>query len=143
MMAVKEYLDKAGVQQLWNRICEQDRDLLDKTIENSNRIDEIIEQGQKVWVEYDTTANWNRQTTLVGKRGIIYVYSDAKEFEGVKLPRLKIGNGVNLLKDMYFIDQDIVHALNNLIPVTQEEKDKWNNKVTCNINQETLIFSKD
>lgn len=142
-MAVKEYLDKAGVQVLWNRICEQDRDLLDKIIENSNKIAEIIDSQIGTEVYYDTSANWANQPNLISKRGVIYIYLDAKEFDGQILPRIKIGNGVSLLKDMYFIDQDIVHALNNLVTVTQEEKNKWNNKVTCSVNEETLVFSKD
>ena len=142
-MAVKEYLDKAGVQVLWNKICKQDRDLLDKVTENSNKIAEIIDSQIGAEVYYDTSINWANQSNLIGKRGTIYVYSDAKEFDGQVLPRIKIGNGVSLLKDMYFIDQDIVHALNNLVTVTQEEKDKWNNKVTCSVNEETLVFSKD
>ena len=142
-MATKEYVDKEGLLALWGKICEQDRDLNDKITNNSNRIDEIIDGTLGAKVLYDTTANWNAQTDLIGERGVIYIYSDAKIYEGQAVPRMKVGNGFSFLRVTYFVDQDIVHQLENLVTVTQEEKDKWNNKVSCEVNQEKLIFSTD
>lgn len=142
-MATKYYLDQEGVQLLWARVCEQDRDLLDKTIANSNRIDEIIDQIGTTKILYDTSANWAAQPDLIAEKGVVYIYSDAKTYEGQVLPRIKIGNGFSLLRTIYFVDEDIVHQLSNLVPVTQEEKDRWNNKVSCQVDREKLIFSTD
>ena len=108
-------------------------------------VDSIIEtQGAAIY--YDTTANWNSQPNLIPERGSIYIYSDAKQIDGVDVPRLKIGNGYIKLQTLSFIDQDIVDTLANLVQVTQEEKNFWNNKVTCYLNEqneENLVFSKD
>ena len=41
------------------------------------------------------------------------------------------------------MEEDIVTAINNMITVTQEEKDKWNDKVGCRMDETTLEFYKD
>lgn len=100
----------------------------------------IISSDAKVF--YRSTAEHDAETTP-SIRGAIYVYYDAILLDGQYVPRLKVGNGVNLIKDMYFTDQDIVNSLSHITTVTQEEKDTWNNKVSCTLNpmNENLIFS--
>lgn len=136
MAAIRQYLDKAGVQRLWEKLCWQDQDLLNKITVNSNRIDEIIEHQEKVWVEYDTTARWNAQPDLVSERGVIYVYSDARTVLGQNAPRVKIGDGSSLLVDLAFIDEDINTAIRNL-------NTRVDDKVGCRIDETTLQFYKD
>lgn len=136
MAAIRQYLDKAGLQRLWEKICWQDRDLLDKITINSNRIDEIIEHQEKIWVEYDTTARWNAQPDLVSERGIIYVYSDARTVLNQSAPRVKIGDGSSLLINLAFIDEDINIAIRNL-------NTRVNDKVGCRMDETTLQFYKD
>lgn len=116
--------------------------LIEKVNVLSRAIDELIESS-KFGIEYKTTAEWEADQEI-SKKGYIYIYSDAKEIEGQKVPRIKIGNGINRIKDIYFVDQDIVNALNNIVTVTAEEKESWNNKVSCSIDpqEENLIFSK-
>ena len=130
-MATKQYLDKAGLSRLWEKICWQDQDLLDKITANSNRIDEIIDGDTEV--EYGTTAYWNGQPDLVSESGVIYVYSDAKTIRNLPAPRMKIGDGVTLLKNMFFIDEDITAAIANLA----------SDKVGCRMVETTLQFYTD
>lgn len=136
MMAVREYLDKAGVQRLWEKICWQDRDLLDKITINSNRINEIIQHQGKVWVEYNTTARWDSQPELISERSTIYVYSDARTVLNQSAPRVKIGDGQSLLKNLQFIDEDINTAIRNL-------SQRIDDKVGCRMEETTLEFYKD
>lgn len=114
-----------------------------KTLEKL--VDElIIISDLKIY--YDTTANWDAQPSLLPSAGSIYIYSDAKTYEGVPLPRIKIGTGNAYLKDLMFIDEDIVQAIRNATFVTVEEKERWNNKVTVYLNEddpENVIFTKD
>ena len=119
------------------------KDGLISKVEELERIVNELVISSNIKVYYDTVANWNNQPELLTEKGSIYIYSDAKQYEGQDIPRIKIGNGINLLKDLYFMDQDIVHALNNITTVTQEEKDKWNNKVSCEVEEEKIIFSTD
>lgn len=135
-MAVRQYLDQEGLQRLWEKICWQDRDLLNKITINSNRIDEIVEHQGKVWIEYDTTARWEAQPELVSERGIIYVYSDGRTILGQIAPRVKIGDGNTLLKNLIFIDEDINEAIRNL-------NQRVDDKVGCRIDETTLQFYKD
>lgn len=130
-MATLQYLDKAGLSRLWEKICWQDQDLLRQIQANSERIDEIIEGEAKV--EYGTVSYWNGQPDLVSESGTIYVYSDAKTIRNLPAPRVKIGDGVTLLKNMFFIDEDIESAIQNLA----------NNKVSCRMIETTLQFYTD
>ena len=57
-------------------------------------------------VQYNSTAGWNAQPTLVADRGVIYVYSDYKSVtidgDTVPVPGFKVGDGSSLLKDLPF-----------------------------------------
>lgn len=99
-------------------------------------------------VFYDTTANWNAKRDFVGTRGCIYVYSDyQQDGDGNNIPGIKIGDGNAYLIDAPFIDSPYKqHIEDTVIHVTSEERNKWNNKVTCFLDvndNEKLIFSKD
>lgn len=113
-------------------------------VEELERI--VKELEVKDHVLYDTTTNWNAQRSLQSEKGYIYIYSDAKEYEGTLLPRFKVGDGNAYLIDIPFMDQDIVDYLERIVTVTQEEKDKWNEKVRCYVNPNdasNLIFTTD
>lgn len=133
-MAIKQYLDKTGLQSLWSKVCWQDQDLLEKITANSNRIDEIV-QGE-VEVLYDTCANWDAQTSLRSKGSTIYVYTDARTVLGNNAARVKIGDGVTLLTNLPFIDEDIETAIKNL-------ETRIDDKVGCRMDETTLQFYKD
>ena len=80
----------------------------------------------------DTTANWNREPKLKSIRNMLYIYTDHDTKDGVPIPGFKVGDGSSYLIDMPFTDvlyRD--HIDNSVIHVTQQDKDNWNNKVRC------------
>lgn len=100
-------------------------------------------------IHVDTTANWNSKVDLIAKEGNVYIYSDYITGD-TDLPGMKVGDGTTYLIDLPFLagNSDILtqHMLNNVIHVSQADRDFWNNKVTCYISSEdpdTLVFSYD
>jgi hypothetical protein len=86
----------------------------DGLVSKVRELEEIVAELQEEFknrIYYDTTANWNSQPQLVAEKGCIYIYSDAKIYEGVPLPRIKVGTGSVYLIDLMFIDSDIVDYL--------------------------------
>ena len=98
-------------------------------------------------VKQDTTANWAARTDYVPKSGEIIVYTDY--FDGS--PGIKIGDGNAYVVDLPFLDEDIRdsmedHINNTIVHITQEERDRWNDKVSCTLEalpngENNLIFS--
>ena len=140
-MAIKQYLDQEGVQKLWGKICDQDRDLLDKITINSNRIAELEEEIGSPMVRYNTVDGWNQQRDLVSEAGVIYIYLN-RTVNGLTVPGIKIGNGELLINLQYIDKQYIEHMENSVVHITAEERASWNNKVGVSVNQETLQFIK-
>lgn len=108
-----DYLDKAGL-----------------TYYNS-KLKQYINERAKIF--YDTTAHWDAKPDLIGGEGYIYIYSDwCCSPTGQIIAGFKIGDGVTLLKDTIFIDQlQYEHINNNTIHITQQERVKWNDKISC------------
>ena len=52
---------------------------------------------------YGTTEFWNSQPDLISEVGALYIYLDAKDYNGKLVPRLKFGNGLKL-SELPFID---------------------------------------
>lgn len=101
-------------------------------------------------VHTDTTEHWNAQVQLVAERGHIYVYSDYMQVEDKVLPAIKIGDGTTYLIDLPFVSGDSTlwtnHIHNNIRHITDDERNFWNDKVTCFISAvdaEHLIFTKE
>lgn len=99
-------------------------------------------------VLYDNTASWNSQPQLISQLGYLYIYSDYKQdSEGNNIPGIKVGDGNAYLIDLPFSTKLIdEHIANAVIHITQAEREFWNNKVTCYIDENNitrLIFSKD
>lgn len=106
----------------------------------------VVEANNRVL--YASTATWNSQPTLIGERGYIYIYSDWKQDgQGRNIAGFKIGDGNAYLIDAPFTDEATwEHIEDRVIHITQEEREKWNNKVTCYLSEvqdDTLIFSKN
>lgn len=96
----------------------------------------------------NTTTYWNSQPRLKSVKGTIYVYSDHHDVSGQDIPGLKIGDGISFLIDMPFIEDFYqAHVDNEVIHVTQENKNFWNNKVRCYVDDENdpgnLVFTTD
>ncbi len=107
-------------------------------------IKQHIENEGKVF--YDTTEHWDTLRQLVGKRGCIYIYSDwGVSPDGQVVAGFKVGDGVTRLLDLGFTDQMYyTHIQDMLLHVSAEDRDNWDNKVTCFYikDLERIIFSK-
>lgn len=100
-------------------------------------------------VHIDTTANWNAQPQLVGKRGHLYIYKDYTVIDGVEVPAFKVGDGSAYLIDAPFVagnDSKLnAHILDANVHIQDGEREFWNNKVTAFLSQgddETLVLTK-
>lgn len=106
-------------------------------------------------VYYDTKANWNAKPRIIAEKAAIYIYSDAgtiydENDEPISVAGIKVGDGTSYLIDMPYITDEMAamllrHITNTEIHLTEEEKEFWNNKVTCFLDREdleNLIFSK-
>ena len=102
--------------------------------------------GGSCKVLYDTTAHWDAKPDLIAKEGYIYIYSDWGESpDGKKIAGFKVGDGITPLIDILFTDQMYDdHIKNAIVHITQEEREYWNDKVTCSYisELEKIIFSK-
>lgn len=100
-------------------------------------------------VKSGTKEYWDSQRTLVGKAGTIYVYTDYISVSGTSIPGIKIGDGTSYLIDSPFVSGDTTrldsHISDMVSHITAEERDFWNNKVTCFMSsgdEETIVFTK-
>ena len=95
-----------------------------------------------------STEEWDQQPPMVSEPGYMYIWSDRYESpNGYYIPGVKIGDGNAYVADLPFQDEAYFeHIFNTEIHITQEEREFWNNKVTCYIeteNPNNLIFTKD
>ena len=103
------------------------------------------------FIHTDTTEGWNSQPLLIGKAGHIYIYTDHSTVDGVYVPNIKIGDGKAYLIDNPFISLSLeevlrLHSNDMTKHVTDSERDVWNNKVRCYIDEndaENIIFTTD
>lgn len=102
---------------------------------------------QRNMVISHTTDEWNALYELVSKKDYIYVYTDHQKDGETDIPGIKIGDGNAYVVDLPFCDALYANHINNtVLHITNEERDFWNNKVTCFIdpyNDERVIFSKN
>ena len=95
---------------------------------------------------YDTVEGWTSKPKLISQPNTMYVYTDYQSVDGKDVPGIKIGDGNSYLIDTPFIDTLYArHIANNVIHITQEEREFWNNKVTAFIAPEQsdrLVLSK-
>lgn len=96
----------------------------------------------------NTTENWNSNPTLIGKKNVVYVYTDRSTNEdGQSVPGFKVGDGLAYLIDLPFNDDIMMtHINDSTIHVTDEDRLFWNNKVTAYLNPfnlEELVITKN
>lgn len=94
-------------------------------------------------VFYNTTEYWTEQEELIAEFGAFYIYSDYKFIEDKYVPGIKVGNGVDLLKDLPFLDNTFwEHIQDTGIHITRREREFWNNKVSVDLieEDELIIF---
>jgi hypothetical protein len=123
-------------------------------LRNKPSINNVVLVGNKTLQDlgiseilYNTTEYWNSQVGVQSEAGVLYVYSDYREEDGVYIPAVKIGDGNAYIIDLPFADDIYAkHVVNKTIHFTEEEKAFWNDKVTCFIdplNDKKIIFTKD
>lgn len=100
------------------------------------------------YVFFGTVEEWTEQASLITIKDAFYIYTDyQQDDEGNDVPGIKIGDGTSYLIDMPFISEPYDdHIRNKIIHITQEERNKWNDKVRCYMdvnNIENLIFTTD
>lgn len=121
------------------------RDHMDNTEIHITQIEREF-WNSKANIYCDTTANWAAQPTLESEKDAIYVYTDHQQLDGVDIPGIKIGDGNAYLVDLPFIDAVYAeHIANSIIHVTQEDRNVWDNNVTCFISpnkEDRLVFKK-
>lgn len=93
-------------------------------------------------VMYGTTAYWDGQPELIAKENAIYVYTDGFPRTPHNLVRFKVGDGQSYLIDLPYTDMVYYdHVSDPIIHITQEEREFWNNKVSCTIEGESINFT--
>ena len=106
-------------------------------------------------VYYDTTANWNAQSSMITKAGVVYIYSDATSIEDeygnvTPVASIKVGDGTSYLMDMPFITSGsssviMEHLANGVIHISELDREFWDNKVSAYLDGndlENLVLSK-
>lgn len=89
-------------------------------------------------IEFGSTEYWDSREDYVPVEGMIVVYTDyAITEQGKLVPNFKIGNGETSLSEIQFVGSDIKeilqeHIENRTIHITQEERERWNNKLNYN-----------
>lgn len=108
-------------------------------LKNLPSINDIVLKGNKNSedlhiVAVKTTEEWQQITTIVSKKGEIYVYSDYMQDEqGNNIPGFKIGDG-----NAYIID--LPFATLPDLRISADDIANWNNKVSVRIEGDRLIF---
>lgn len=76
----------------------------------------------------------------VSRKNSLYIFNQAD-----RAPRIKIGDGSSLIKDLVYLDSNLnEHEENLTIHTSSVEKDKWNNKLGIDysaIDEEEVIFT--
>lgn len=91
------------------------------------------------------TAEWNANINFIGQTGTFYIYSDWKtetqedeqtgQTKRVVIPGIKLGDGQAYLIDLPFLNDF------SSIKVTEQEKARWNNKLSLGQNSVTYQVS--
>ena len=96
-------------------------------------------------IKRDTTDNWDKLTDFIPLLGEIICYTDYYTENGVNIPNIKIGDGQAYLVDLPFLYDGnetklTEHIADNVVHISNEEREKWNNKLSCEMSGETLIL---
>lgn len=96
----------------------------------------------RIQLKRDTTQHWNEALGFIPLEGELIVYNDyktiQKEVDGevrqVKVPGLKIGDGMAYVQDLPFVNEDLrikimEHIDNPDIHVSVADRLFWNNKL--------------
>ena len=98
--------------------------------------------------KHDTTANWSARRAFIPLKGEVIIYEDYKLENGSYIPGIKVGDGTTPAVDLPFVSQDIEndlleHINNTQVHISSSDRAKWDNKLNCEYELETLIFNRE
>lgn len=115
--------------------------------------------GSGITCLFRTVAEWEATPNYVPGLGELAIHTDYKHIDDgngniINVPGLKIGDGVTPISQLMYVSgigsdssydfED--HIRNRIIHITNDERIKWNNKVSIDLSEiddEVLIFTKD
>lgn len=94
-----------------------------------SKIDTVLKHNVKHIVETPATtcgkcivihtmAEWSRIPDFLSSKGVLYIYSDYRTENGINIPRIKIGDGINPVSEVPFATMSI----------TDDDMEYWDNK---------------
>ena len=100
---------------------------------------------------FNTSEYWSTQGLTIPEKDTIMIYEDEVSLpSGMKIPRMKIGDGKAYLVDLPFVGDDVLYKLNSHmsnkeIHITAAERAFWNDKLNCNeeLINDTLVFNRN
>lgn len=84
-----------------------------------------LEQVAEREILSDTTENWNKQRSLIGKANTIYVYTDYMTIGNTVIPGFKIGDGNAYLIDSPFVTDSVKPTI-----IQSDTTANWNSQTT-------------
>ena len=96
-----------------------------------------------------TTDDFEDMKTTVPSIGQLFILTDLRSItksDGTTITSagIKVGDGIKTIEQLPFIDWFYWDHINDAnIHVTAEQKTFWNNKITCEVLDETLNLKKD
>lgn len=110
----------------------------------------------RIQLKRDTTENWNKKRSFIPLRGEVIIYTDHGKIDDgygnmIDVPAVKIGDGKAYLIDLPFAGADVryqilqeirEHSENTVIHVNEEDRNFWNNKLNCQVNDGVLILNR-
>lgn len=107
-------------------------------------------------IYYGSTEYWNSLPNFIPPAGSIIIYTDydTKVIDGkaVNVPGIKVGSGNAYVQDLIFISGGGIeemenHMSNQIVHITQADRDFWNNKLNVEdfseVVDEVLIFNRN
>ncbi len=103
-------------------------------------------------ISADTKANWNAKLGFIPVKGEIIIYLDKATVEEgnetITYPGIKIGDGMAYCVDLPFLGDELAarllaHINNSSVHVSSADRIRWDNKLNCTVNQETLVLDRN
>lgn len=90
---------------------------------------------------FNTRQGW-ADSGMISEEDTLYVVTDYKTIDGVTYAAIKVGDGLAYVVDLPCIEDWFDdHIANGIIHITAAERAFWNNKVSCYVNQDNLVFT--
>ena len=105
-LAIELNMSESSVAVIMRRVRNKITTVLKHNVQHSNAHMMGCERGCPNIV-YHTMAEWARIPDFLSSKGTIYVYADYRTENGINVPRIKIGDGINSLSEVPFATMSI------------------------------------